>query len=133
MGWGLSADCQGIDTFDCVHRPASGRHGGALGRPTSGKKRSGPTLLRAAHMQALGRLKMKKKNEEGEDTGCLARRTMPLLLLRPSSRSKKKWRWQRQMRPLVEKKLQRMSRKVREHVDVNKGAFGNDPRPIGDL
>lgn len=125
---------QGIDTFDCVHPSRLGRHGGALVKADFWEEEvwtdaSSPGSTYAGARKAE---KLKKKNEERERT---------LAALRGGDASAAASTKQPQQEEEVaiaatdatasaEKKLQRLSRKVREHVDVNKGAFRNDPRPI---
>lgn len=115
---------QGIDTFDCVHPTRLGRHGGALVKAAFWEEGvwsdlSSPAATYAADVKAQ---KLARKNADRDTSGGGAKER------RGSEVPPTEIAKEVQHGPSDAK--QRMTLKVREHVDVAKSKFRNDPRPI---
>lgn len=118
---------EGIDTFDCVHPSRLGRHGGALVKSSFWEEEvwADSSSPGGAYADTRRAEKLRRKNEErararGEEETATSATMATAAAAAAAGEEKGK------DDPL----LQRQRSKVREHVDINKGAFRNDPRPI---
>ena len=123
---------QGIDTFDCVHPSRLGRHGGALVKAGFWDEDVWGDTSSPGNTYASARKeeKLRKKNEERERARASSHGTASSAAAATTERLGEVNGEAAEASSPGEKVVQRMRRKVREHVDVNKGAFRNDPRPI---
>ena len=129
---------EGIDTFDCVHPTRLGRHGGALVKSTfweegvwSDSSNPGANYAAAVKARKLekknrDREKEREKDKKGDFEVSVAEKSFAGCL---SSQSVEE-RGTTTVEHGPSSTTHRDAQKVREHVDVSKSRFRNDPRPL---